>query len=98
MPKTMYRYTGPNSAITLKVPSRDGGTADQDVILWSGQTVELPSDHGVTQTLEHQGLLVPLLTGETPAQVPEQVADSGAQAVRAGKPATSSATSATKAK
>jgi hypothetical protein len=60
MPKTTYRYTGPNSAVTLKVPTSEGGTVDQDVILWSGQNVELPSDHEVTKALEHQGLLEPV--------------------------------------
>lgn len=90
MPKTTYRYTGPNSAVTLKVPTSEGGTADQDVILWSGQNVELPSDHEVTKALEHQGLLEPI----SQAQVTDQVAESAAQAVQADKPATT----ATKAK
>lgn len=71
MPKTTYRYTGPNSAVTLKVPTSDGGTADQDVILWSGQTVELPCDHEVTKALEHQGLLEPISSAAAPAQVSE---------------------------
>lgn len=72
MSKTTYRYTGPNSAVTLKVSDGAGGFKDQDVILWSGQNVELPSDHEVTKALEHQGLLEPI----SQAQVATQVADS----------------------
>ena len=33
---------------------------DQDVILWNGQTVVMPSDHDVTKTLIHQGFLEPV--------------------------------------
>ena len=60
MPKTKYKYTGPNSAATLSVSDGAGGFKDQDVILWNGQTVVMPSDHDVTKTLIHQGFLEPV--------------------------------------
>ena len=70
MSKTTYRYTGPNSAVTLKVSDGAGGFKDQDVILWSGQTVELPSDHEVTKALEHQGLLEPISQAQVAEAAP----------------------------
>jgi hypothetical protein len=93
MPKTTYRYTGPNSAVTLKVPTSEGGTADQDVILWSGQTVELPSDHEVTKALEHQGFLEPISQSQVPAQSPMSApqADQVASATAADKSTTTKA-------
>jgi phage tail protein X len=66
-----YRYTGPNSAVTLKVSDGAGGLKDQDVMLWHGRNVELPADHEVTRTLAHQGLLEPI----SEAQVSDPVAE-----------------------
>ena len=57
MANTTYRYTGPHSAITLKVSDGAGGLKDQEVILWNNHNVELPADHEVTRTLLKQGLL-----------------------------------------
>jgi hypothetical protein len=75
MSKTTYRYTGPNSAVTLKVSDGAGGFKDQDVILWSGQNVELPSDHEVTKALEHQGLLEPISQAQVSEVAPAAQAD-----------------------
>lgn len=83
MSKTTYRYTGPNSAVTLKVSDGAGGFKDQDVILWSGQNVELPSDHEVTKALEHQGLLEPISQAQVSEVAPQ--ADQVASAAAADK-------------
>lgn len=93
MSKTTYRYTGPNSAVTLKVSDGAGGLKDQDVILWSGQTVELPSDHEVTKALEHQGLLEPISQAQVSAQVAVNApqADQVASATQADKSTTTKA-------
>lgn len=93
MSKTTYRYTGPNSAVTLKVSDGAGGFKDQDVILWSGQNVELPSGHEVTQALEHQGLLEPISQAQVSAQVAESAlqADQVASATQADKSTTTKA-------
>ncbi|WP_201747021.1 hypothetical protein [Limnohabitans sp. TS-CS-82] len=87
MQKATYRYTGPNSAVTLKVSDGAGGFKDQDVILWSGQNVELPSDHEVTKALEHQGLLDPISQAQVSAQSPMSApqADQVAPATAADK-------------
>jgi hypothetical protein len=55
-----YRYTGPHSAVTLKVADTSGALVDREVVLWSGRTVELPSDHEFTSVLVQRGLLEPL--------------------------------------
>lgn len=93
MSKTTYRYTGPNSAVTLKVSDGAGGLKDQDVILWSGRNVELPSDHEVTKALEHQGLLEPISQAQVSAQVAENApqADQVASATQADKSTTTKA-------
>lgn len=71
MAKNRYVYTGPNSAVTLKVGDGAGGLKEQDVVLWHGKEVELPGDHEFTKTLEHQGLLRPI----SQAQVAQQSDD-----------------------
>ena len=60
MSNTIYRYTGPNSAITLMTSDGTNGLKSQDVLLWHDQNVELPADHEVTQTWLSQGLLEPV--------------------------------------
>jgi hypothetical protein len=70
MPPVTYRYTGPNSAVTLKVGDGAGGLKDQDVMLWKGRTVDMPADHEVTKVLVHQGLLVPTGKAQAPAEKP----------------------------
>ena len=54
---TLFRYTGPNSAITMVVEDGQGNPQDMDVILWGGAIVELPPKHEVTLALIHQGYL-----------------------------------------
>lgn len=75
---TTYRYTGPNSAVTLKVSDGAGGLKDQDVILWNGQNVDLPADHEVTVAMLHQGLLEPISQAQAPA-LAEDKADAAAK-------------------
>lgn len=75
---TTYRYTGPNSAVTLKVSDGAGGLKDQDVILWSGQNVDLPADHEVTVAMLHQGLLEPISQAQAPAPTDDK-ADAAAK-------------------
>lgn len=52
-----FRYTGPNSAITLIVLDKEQTPKDLDVILWHDSIVELPEEHEAVQVLLHQGLL-----------------------------------------
>jgi hypothetical protein len=54
-----YRYSGPNSAVTLKVSDGQGGLKDQDVVLWHGREVELPANHEWVATLLAKGFLTP---------------------------------------
>ncbi|ADJ61747.1 hypothetical protein G5B88_01095 [Herbaspirillum seropedicae] len=57
---TPYRYTGPHSAVTLRLPDAAGALHDHELMLWHDQTVDLPADHELTRTLLDQGLLHPL--------------------------------------
>lgn len=52
-----FRYSGPNSAVTLKVSDGQGGTRDQDVLFWHGHEVELPADHDYVKVLVAKGYL-----------------------------------------
>jgi hypothetical protein len=54
-----YRYSGPNSAATLKVSDGKGGLKDQDVMLWHGKEVELPAHHEYVDVLTRKGFLTP---------------------------------------
>lgn len=51
---TLYRYSGPPSGVTLN-------TADgpREVLLWPGQSVELPADSDYVGTLIALGHLTP---------------------------------------
>ena len=89
MSKATYRYTGPNSAVTLKVSDGAGGFKDQDVMLWRGQTVALPSEHDVTKALEHQGLLEPISQAQVSEVAPQ--ADQAESAAQTAKPTTTKA-------
>jgi hypothetical protein len=60
-----FIYTGPDSAVTLKVPDAQGVMVDLEVILWSGRAVDLPVDHEYVQTLSESGVLVPTLDAVT---------------------------------
>lgn len=51
-----FTYTGPNSAMTLKLA--DG--AEKDVLLFTGKDVDVPADHDAVQVLVARGLLVPV--------------------------------------
>lgn len=62
-----YLYTGPDSAVTLKVSDGKGNLNDQDVLLWNSQEVELPADHDLVRVLVQKGRLTPVPT--TPVQV-----------------------------
>jgi hypothetical protein len=51
----MFKYQGPvDSSVTLKVDGQD-----RDVVLFRGQTVDLPEEHDYVQTLVALGHLVP---------------------------------------
>jgi hypothetical protein len=52
-----YRYSGPNSAVTLVVTDPKGIPVERDVMLWSGRDVVLPEGHAYTQALLKQGLI-----------------------------------------
>lgn len=60
MSQKRYFYSGPHSAVTLKVPAANGALVDKEVILWSRREVELPADHEFTAALTQQGLLEPV--------------------------------------
>lgn len=60
-----YRYSGPNSAVTLKVSDGQGGLKDQDVVLWNGQEIDLPANHEWVATLLAKGHLSPVPVKET---------------------------------
>lgn len=52
---TMFKYQGPvDSSVTLKVDGQD-----RDVVLFRGQTVDLPEEHDYVQTLVALGHLQP---------------------------------------
>ena len=55
-----YLYTGPDSAVTLKVSDGKGNLNDQDVLLWNSQEVELPADHDLVRVLVQKGRLTPV--------------------------------------
>jgi len=67
--------SGSNTWPGKRLSDGAGGLKDQDVILWSGQTVELPSDHEVTKALEHQGLLEPISQAQVSEVAPAAQAD-----------------------
>ena len=79
-----YRYTGPNSAVTLRVPDGAGGIKDQDVLLWNGSEVDLPDDHAAVKTLEAQKYLTRVAA---PAQAPKAEAATTATATASAAPA-----------
>jgi hypothetical protein len=57
-----FLYTGPNSAVTLKVINKkDEPPVDVDVLFWNGQHVDLPADHEVTLSMQAQGLLAEVM-------------------------------------
>ncbi|MHC8349218.1 hypothetical protein ACYZT7_07490 [Pseudomonas sp. RT4P38] len=56
MTLTRYRYTGPQSAASLRV----GDTGELDVQLMPGKPVELPADHEYTVVLLALKHLTPL--------------------------------------
>lgn len=70
MPQQTYRYSGPNSAVTLVVSDGAGGQNDQDVLLWHDQDVVLSSDHEVTQVLLQRGWLELLPQADKVAAAP----------------------------
>lgn len=82
-----YIYTGPNSAVTLKVSDGKGGLKDQDVLFWSNQEVELPADHEMVASLVAQGYLKPVAAASIPqaAPVAPAVIEPEASTVKSGK-------------
>lgn len=82
-----YIYTGPNSAVTLKVSDGKGGVKDHDVLLWNGQEVDLPADHEAVASLVAQGYLKPVAAAPTAQAVPEapDVSKAEAPTVKSGK-------------
>jgi hypothetical protein len=87
---TTLIYTGPNSAMTLKLA--DG--TERDVLLFSGKHVDLPVDHDAVKALTVQGLLVP---PEAQPQEPALPASEADARPAANATANSTASSATKA-
>lgn len=82
-----YIYTGPNSAVTLKVSDGKGGLKDQDVLFWSNQEVELPADHEMVASLVAQGYLKPVAVASIPqaAHAAPAVIEPEASTVKSGK-------------
>ncbi|MDR2452335.1 MAG: hypothetical protein LBE85_11350 [Candidatus Accumulibacter sp.] len=71
-----YRYSGPNSAATLKIPDGKGGFTDQDVLLWHGQEIDLPAEHDYVKVLVSKGHLTPVqATAITEPPAPAKTAD-----------------------
>ncbi|SDU58410.1 hypothetical protein [Pseudomonas mandelii] len=68
MTLTCYRYTGPQSAATLRV----GDTGELDVQLLPGKPVELPASHDYTLVLLTLKHLTPLPPYTKPAAVPHK--------------------------
>ncbi len=77
-----YIYTGPNSAVTLKVSDGKGGLKDQDVLFWNNQEVDLPADHEMVGVLIAQGYLKPVQAA--PVQI-GQSAETKAATDKSGK-------------
>ena len=74
-----FRYSGPNSAVTLKAGDGKGATSELNVMLWHGREVELPENHDYVKVLVAKGHLAPVL-GATPAAsapAPNPAPDSG---------------------
>ena len=63
MTLTRYRYTGPQSAASLRL----GDTGELDVQLLPGKTVELPASHEYTVVLVALKHLTPLLPNAKPS-------------------------------
>lgn len=84
-----YRYSGPNSAVTLVVPDAKGTPVERGVMLWAGRDVVLPEGHEYTQALLKQGLIAPVATEREPlASVPAPIALPAAKKTAAPAPAT----------
>lgn len=77
-----FIYTGPNSAVTLKVSDGKGGLKDQDVLFWNKQEVDLPADHEMVGVLVAQGYLTPVQAA--PVQI-EQPVETKAATDKSGK-------------
>ncbi|OIP06948.1 MAG: hypothetical protein AUK53_11750 [Betaproteobacteria bacterium CG2_30_59_46] len=77
-----FIYTGPNSAVTLKVSDGKGGLKDQDVLFWNKQEVDLPADHEMVSVLIAQGYLKPVQVA--PVQI-VQSAETKAATDKSGK-------------
>lgn len=67
MTLTCYRYTGPQSAATLRV----GDTGELDVQLLPGKPVELPAHHDYTLVLLALKHLTPLPPNTQRAATPQ---------------------------
>lgn len=82
-----YIYTGPNSAVTLKVSDGKGGLKDQGVLFWNKQEVDLPADHEMVASLVAQGYLKPVAAASIPQAVPvaPAVIEPEASTVKSGK-------------
>lgn len=82
-----YIYTGPNSAVTLKVSDGKGGLKDHDVLFWNGQEVDLPADHEMVASLVAQGYLKPVAAAPIPQTAPAApaVIEPEASTVKSGK-------------
>ena len=76
-----YLYTGPDSAVTLKVSDGKGNLNDQDVLLWNDQEVELPADHDLVRVLVQKGRLTPVQAA--PVQVEQPAATSSTETTAA---------------
>ncbi|WP_143760194.1 hypothetical protein, partial [Colwellia marinimaniae] len=76
-----FLYTGPDSAVTLKVSDGKGNFNDQDVLLWNDQEVELPADHDLVRVLVQKGRLTPVQAA--PVQVEQPAATSSTETTAA---------------
>ena len=76
-----FLYTGPDSAVTLKVSDGRGNFNDQDVLLWNDQEVELPADHDLVRVLVQKGRLTPVQAA--PVQVEQPAATSSTETTAA---------------
>jgi len=72
---TMFKYQGPvDSSVTLKVDGQD-----RDVVLFRGQTVDLPESHDYVQTLVALGHLAPVAIEAAAPAVESETVKKGAK-------------------
>jgi hypothetical protein len=81
---SQYLYTGPDSAVTLRVVDGKGLLEDRDVMLWHGKAVELPPNHELVAVLVARGHLAPVPAA--PQEIDPPAASADAAESKTAKP------------